>query len=167
VTLSLASLLSPLVAVLLALVVWLTVRLRARTRELRQALEHMTRYAWVEWWTRNAAETTPLEPARPYMVALAYAASIAPNLQQFSDDCEALANDHTHAPLLRNTARQYAVEWHAPVLPWVDWARATGKPMHNEHAQRTAYAQALQHAVELSCILNRPAESPPDEHVES
>lgn len=170
--LSSATLLCVVAVVLCVLVVRLTLQLRARARELEQARLHMLRYAWLEWWTRNAAETTPLEPARPYMLALSQAAALAPDLPTFVDDCTKLASNVELPPTLRSAARAHVDEWDAVVggkpLPWVAWARETGKPIHNAHAQRTAYLHALQQAVELSlCIPSTSSSSAGDNPAET
>lgn len=144
---------------------WLTKAVERARAELAQAREHMLRYAWLEWWTRNAAETTPLEPARPYMVALSYAAQLAPTLQAFVDACEDLADDISNPEQLRTAARGYVVEWCAPSLPWVTWARDTGKPMHNEHAQALAFKAALAQALELSLCIPTTSSSSADDDV--
>lgn len=131
----------------LALLIGVTLRLGfllRRTHDIvRRQRALLRRAEWLDWWVRNAAEMTPLDATRPYFQALAYAAQLAPTLEQFAADCEQLA-DYTGAPAgLRSAARAYADELKAPRLPWEVWIEDTGKPPHAPTAIARAYREAI------------------------
>lgn len=102
---------------------------------------------WHRWWLRNAAECTPLDPARQHMLRLALAAQLAPSLALFEADLHSLRNDPTRDPLERDVAKAFSSELEVSrrvrEAPWLAWERDTGKPRWNPEAQRVAYACAL------------------------
>lgn len=141
---SLAMSLIAFLAALVALVGTLTLAWK-----LRQARARMRRYEWNEWFVRNAAECTRIDPSRPYLVALAYAASLAPDLRTLAEDCTDIAEREELPEGLRNAAKSIVQELHAPERPWVAWTRDKGTPFH-PGAQVFAYREALVTA--LTCI---------------
>ena len=142
-----------------------SMRLRRQLRELRQ--RHKTlqnaalRYQWHEWWTRNAAEMTRADPARRYLIALAHAAQLAPDLEIFERDCDHIAFDLELPTGLRNAAKSFVEELRAPRLPWEVWAETTGKPAHVAAAIELAYREALGVLTHPSERIRNPPSAPP------
>ncbi len=147
-----------LAALLASAFVWVRSAERELQRLRQEHLAQAERFLWIEWWTRNAAETTRADPSRPYLVRLAYAAALAPSMAILEDDLRRIERDERNPPGLRNAARSYVQELHAAVRPWVQW-EADGHPRFHPGAQAFAYAEAL------SCIreglILPPASEPP------
>lgn len=104
-------------------------------------------HRWFRWWLRNAAECTPLDPARPELLRLAIAAQLAPSLAVFERDLHSVQHDLSRTPLERDVAKGFLSELEiagrTQQCPWDVWKRDTGKPEHNPEAQRIAYACTL------------------------
>jgi hypothetical protein len=120
---------------------WL--RLRRVNDTCGRLRAELVRAQWLDWWVRNAAEMTPLDPARPYFVRLAYAAQLAPDLQAFRRDCDMLTMSPEAPESLREAARAYVAELSSPRVPWEVWVEETGKPPHASFAIESAYREVI------------------------
>lgn len=138
-----AALATLLIAVVLAVgaLVAITRKLTATRAALDASQAALLQAAWFEWWTRNAAETPRDKTERPYLVRLAYAAQLAPSLDVFCKDCEALAADTSKPLALRLTAKSFAEELRAPKRPWL--CMPPGAPWHHKGALEIAYREAM------------------------
>lgn len=125
-----------------------------RRAALRRKLDGLREAAFLQWWTRNAAEMTRADPSRPYLVALAYAAELAPDFATLLQDLDDLAREAALPEGLKNAAKSFAQELRAPRVPWEVWEE-TGRPMHVRGALDLAYREALQHLVLRIPIVSR------------
>lgn len=116
-------------------------------RAVHQLAFELQPQRWIRWWARNAAECTPLDPARPHQLRLALAAQLAPSLEAFERDLHSIQLDLARTELERDVAKGFLSELEIArrvrVPPWVQWKLDTGKPEHNPEAQRIAYLCAL------------------------
>lgn len=119
---------------------------RRRRRALRVKLDGLREAAFLQWWTRNAAEMTRADPSRPFLVGLAYAAELAPSFGVLLQDLEDLAREQALPVGLRNAAASFAQELRAPRVPWEVWEES-GRPIHVRGALDVAYREALQHLI--------------------
>jgi hypothetical protein len=113
------------------------IALRTRVNGLREA-------AFLQWWTRNAAEMTRADPSRPFLVGLAYAAELAPDFATLLRDLEDIVEEKTLPEGLRNAAKSFAQELRAPRVPWDVWEES-GRPIHMRGALDFAYRESLRH----------------------
>lgn len=120
---------------------------RRQRRALRGKLDGLREAAFLQWWTRNAAEMTRADPSRPFLVGLAYAAELAPDFGVLLQDLDDLAREPGLPDGLRNAAASFAQELRAPRVPWDVWAETTGRPTHVRGALDVAYREALQHLI--------------------
>lgn len=108
---------------------------------LRAALR---RHEWIEWWTRNAAETTPLDPDKPWLVRLAYVAALLPSVAAFKVELERIVIDSRHPTQLRRAASSFLSELTGAELPWEVWDRETnGRPRQAAEALAREIRNAL------------------------
>lgn len=127
---------------------WLLRERWVARRAVHQLALELGELRWWRWWMRNAAECTPLDPARPHMLRLALAAQLAPSLADFERDLHSLQHNPNLPALERDVAKGFLSEREVArrvgETPWDAWKRDTGKPAWNPEAQRIAYACALQ-----------------------
>lgn len=102
---------------------------------------------WIEWWARNAAETTALDGGRIHLLRFALAAQLAPDLAQFERDLHSIVTDRERPDVERHAAKSILSERQVAArtkeLPWEAWMRETRKPEHNPEVLREVYACAL------------------------
>lgn len=117
-------------------------------RAVHRLAFEVAEHRWYRWWVRNAAECTPLDPARPHMLRLALAAQLAPSPEAFERDLHSLQRNPAQPALERDVAKGFLTEIEVArrvrEMPWDAWMRDTGKPAWNPEAQRIAYTCALQ-----------------------
>jgi hypothetical protein len=122
-----------------------------RTLQTRLADQRkLRRWEWLEWWTLNALETPPHDPARLHFIRYALAAIVAPDFETLQRDLQRQAADSARDENERAHARAFADEMDWKVLPWDAHARAApGRPPHNREALLASYRGALEGWPEL------------------
>lgn len=101
------------------------------------------RYQYIEWWQRNALESTPCDPSRDLYIGLALVAQLQPSLEAFGVLLQRLERDPDASPSLRMAAGAFLAELQAPAPPWAIWDETTGRPRHSEEALRRATSALL------------------------
>jgi hypothetical protein len=125
-------------------------QLDATRADLRRATEQRDRLYWLEWWMKNACETTPLDGSRATLIRYAIAAHLAPDMATLHRDLQRLSEDPKRAEPERTSARAFAVEIELAqrqgVTPWAIFAAQPamqGRALHNQHVLETSYRAAL------------------------